>query len=542
MCMVIPMKISNKSNTNIIGFLSLLGLIMWSLSSMAYAQHTEQVGKQTVATFESSFVGSYRQGSVDVMSELVLFKDNTFCYSVAAGALDQMMTGRWAALRAAKESADLRGIYLTEIRPSNAPTYPVVGSHLKRANNKIEIVFDGRSLSEAYSPVFAVSNSEVLPETFKPLFSDNMDSWAESYFYPQIQPDQAKYLYIGDMPVDANGRPQKLQVVQYKLDSKFDTYRVYFDMATARPALNLTAKFTDGVLVVNGQRWGVKKVQPQKWMDEAKATCSTAAGIASSPDSEGGKSEGAKSEEVKQALLNLAVPLKTYQLDKKVIAGQAIFDKTYDSSKHAYDSDEEAVKEEKDALTAAFGKAMGEASGEVTKVDQFLSLTKNIVEANARVKQHALQLTDAYAQLINTMSGRRDFQSSTKVFFHFVNHILSPVSARIDALGSDDKEQVQYRISVIASQSLTAAIATKNTVMSQMVFDKVLTPKFDITTHKNATLIYNLACFYALNHKKTEMLEAVKQARKRGKPVKQFMDDTDFKGYLSDADFQAALK
>jgi hypothetical protein len=70
----------------------------------------------------------------------------------------------------------------------------------------------------------------------------------------------------------------------------------------------------------------------------------------------------------------------------------------------------------------------------------------------------------------------------------------------------------------------------------------VLTPKFDITTHKNATLIYNLACFYALNHKKTEMLEAVKQARKRGKPVKQFMDDTDFKDYLKDADFLTALK
>jgi hypothetical protein len=521
-------------NTFVRKFISCLASVL--LGSLVHAQNTEQVGKQTVATFESTFVGSYRQGSVDVMSELVLFKDNTFCYSVMAGALDQMITGRWAALRAAKESADLRGIYLSEIRPTNAPTYPVVGSHLKRANNKIEIVFDGRSLSEAYSPVFAISNSEVLPETFKPLFSDNMGSWAESYFYPQIQTDQAKYLYIGDMPVDANGRPQKLQVVQYKLDSKFDTYRVYFDMATARPSLNLTAKFTDGVLVVEGQRWGVKKVQPQKWMDEAKAACAVAAGSASNPDSD------SHSEGEKQALLNLVVPVKTFQLDKKVMVGQAIFDKTYDSSKHGSDSDEEVTKQEKAALTAAFGAAMAGSSGESAKVDQFLQLTKDIVKTNVRMKQHALQLTDSYAQLINTTSGRGDFKASTKVFLYFVNEILPTVTAHMDTLGSDDKEQAQYRISVIASQSLTAAIATKNAAMSQMVFDKVLTSKFDITTHKNATLIYNLACFYALNHKKTEMLEAVKQSRKRGKPVKQFMDDTDFKDYLKDADFLAALK
>jgi hypothetical protein len=521
-------------NTFVRKFISCLASVL--LGNLAYAQNTEPVGKQTVATFESSFVGSYRQGSVDVLSELVLFKDNTFCYSVTAGALDQMMTGRWAALRAAKESADLRGIYLTEIRPPNATTYPVVGSYLKRANNKIEIVFDGRSLSEAYSPVFAVSNSEVMPETFKPLFSDNMGSWAESYFYPQMQADQAKYLYIGDMPVDANGRPQKLQVVQYKLDSKFDTYRVYFDMATARPTLNLTAKFTDGVLVVDGQRWGVKRVQPQKWMDEAKATCADATGSASAsnPDSH--------SERTKQALLNLVAPLKTYQLDKKAMVGQAFFDKSYDSNKYGYDSDEEVAKQEKAALTAAFGAAMAESSGETGKLDQFLKLTKEIVKTNLRMKQHALQLTDSYAQLINTMSGRGDFKASTKVFFYFVHEILPAVTANMDTLGSDNKEQAQYRISVIASQSLTAAIATKNTAMSQMVFDKVLTPKFDITTHKNATLIYNLACFYALNHKKTEMLEAVKQARKRGKPVKQFMDDTDFKDYLKDADFLTALK
>lgn len=515
-------------NTFVRKFFSCFAWVL--LGGLAHAQNTEPVGKQTVATFESTFVGSYRQGSVDVMSELALFKDNTFCYSVTAGALDQMITGRWAALRAAKESADLRGIYLAEIRPTNAPTYPVVGSHLKRASNKIEIVFDGRSLSEAYSPVFAISNSEVLPETFKPLFSDNMGSWAESYFYPQIQPDQAKYLYIGDMPVDANGRPQKLQVVQYKLDSKFDTYRIYFDMTTARPALNLTAKFIDGVLVADGQRWGVKRVQSQKWMDDAKATCQAAQYNTTNPVAE---SQGAQ----QTTLLNVVKPLKTYLVERKAVLGQPIFNESYKSAAHGYDSAEEIIKHE----TAALSEAYAAAKSSSAKIDAYLQLSKQIVDANVRLKEHSAPLADQYAQLINATNTKRDFQSTTKVLFHFVNHILTGIDPFIASLDKGEKRQSQYRLSVIASQSLAASVETKNEAMSQLVFDKILTPKFDIKTHENATLIYNLACFYALKGNKPQMLEAVVQARLRGKPAKQFMDDSDFKNFLSDADFLAAL-
>lgn len=513
----------------------LLGFGLFAVICLARAQNTVPAGVQAVAVtvtpFESSFVGAYRQGSVDVASELVLFEDKTFCYSVAAGALDQIMTGRWneTLVPVAKAPGVMKRISIVEVRPPNLPAYPVVGSMLKRLNGKTEIVFDGRTLSEAYAPVFAISNVDTLPTTFKPLFSDSMNSWAASYFYPQIPTEQAKYLYIGDMRADANGQRNMLHVVQYKLDPKFDTFRVYFDMATATPPLNVSLNFEDGVLFMNKSRWGVKKVQTQKWMTDAKANCAAAVSNRSSDTDADGK---------KQTPLNLAIPVKTYQFDKKVMVGQPIFDKTYDSAKYAYDSDEEAAKQEKDALTAAFEKAKSDA----TQADSFLVLTKKIIDNNARIKKHALQLVDAYAQLINTMSGRGDFKSSTKVFFHFVLQILPTLLTQVDNLEQEEKEQALYRISVIASQSLTAAIATKNTAMSQLIFEKILTPKFDITTHKNATLIYNLACFYAINHKKTEMLEAVKQARKRGKPVKQFMDDTDFKDYLKDEEFLSAVK
>lgn len=514
-------------------------LVFALLTSLAHAQNAVQSGGLTATSFESTFVGSYRQGSVDALSELVLFDDNTFCYALTAGAMDKLVFGRWATMRSSKASHDLKSIYLIEERAPNAPTYPIVASQLKRLNQQVEIVFDGRTMSEASSPVFALSSTNAVPMTFRPLFVNNMDSWAESYFYTHIQADQAKYLFIGDFPTDASGRPQnKLRVFQYKLDSKFDTYRVYLNMAVASPELRFTAKITDGILSVDGERWSAKQNKSQEWLTEAKATCQAARNNATSLSTSSDQDTDAVSTGAQQgAAAHVIKPFKTLQLEKKVIVGQAVFGQNYQSNKHGYDSIDEVIKQE----TAALFDAYTTAKASSAKIDAYLQLSKQIVDANVRLKEHSAPLADQYAQLINATNTKRDFQSTTKVLFHFVNHILTGIDPFIASLDKGEKRQSQYRLSVIASQSLAASVETKNEAMSQLVFDKILTPKFDIKTHENATLIYNLACFYALKGNKPQMLEAVVQARLRGKPAKQFMDDSDFKNFLSDADFLAAL-
>ena len=110
------------------------------------------------------------------------------------------------------------------------------------------------------------------------------------------------------------------------------------------------------------------------------------------------------------------------------------------------------------------------------------------------------------------------------------------------AIANVNNEAMNYSVSVIASQGLAIAILLKNDNISNLIFTKLLATNFDIKTHKNSTLIYNLACYYATHENKTALFEAVKQARLRGKPAAQFMEDSDFKNYLSDKDFLAALR
>ncbi len=97
-------------------------------------------------------------------------------------------------------------------------------------------------------------------------------------------------------------------------------------------------------------------------------------------------------------------------------------------------------------------------------------------------------------------------------------------------------------ISNIASQGIVLSIVTKNADISKIVFDQILGADFDITKHKNRLLIYNVACYYAINKNKKEMLVAITQARINKVSKQQFLDDADFKKYSNDPDFLHAIE
>ena len=102
-------------------------------------------------------------------------------------------------------------------------------------------------------------------------------------------------------------------------------------------------------------------------------------------------------------------------------------------------------------------------------------------------------------------------------------------------------EMIIYNHSVIASQGLVAGIIGKNDKITSIVINTLLGTNFDISTHNNGTLAYNLACFYALNNNKSELLVATQRARELGKPIEQFTKDTDFTYYRKDSDFLKIL-
>lgn len=470
-----------------------------------------------VSSYESEFVGMYTQRDVDSQAQLFLLDDHTFCFTFMGGSLDLLKAGRWKA-------TPIEGtINLQEIRP-DTPIYPALGKNLDRLGPAmIGINFDGYSLSNATSPVFAVASTDTLPSTFRPIFPNESSSWSQTYALPLMPAENVKYFYIGDIELDKYGKPIKLRVLQYKIGSH-DAIRIGFNNIQSDPPMNVNAKLINNVLQLDRDTFGSKRPLTATMIEEVKERCVNPAIY---PDKVSLAKN--KSQEQLPAGSEILTPTKSFNLDIKAIAGKPFFETKDGSDTVATDSLDDLLESEQTQLQLA----LKNATGEMHKVDEFLSLTKELA-GKKRFKRHAPQIVKSYAELLVTITANGNLAESKKILQQFMVNIY-PLTLGVKNDG------MSYSISVIASQGLIMAVSLKETDISKIVFEKLLGDQFDIATHKNSTLIYNLACYYATNNKKAEMLNVVKEARKRGKLPKQFMSDADFKSYWSDADFINAI-
>ena len=469
---------------------------------------------------ESAFVGMYTQRDVDSQAQLFILDDKTFCFTFTGGSLDLVKAGRW------EEDAAGGIIRLNETRVEQ-PLYPVIVTNVDRLGPKmVGFNFDGYSLSEAYSPVFAVSNSAALPTKFRPIFPQNVDSWSSTYALPLLAPDKAVYFFIGDVEAETMGRPgEKLRIAQYKLEGE-DAVRIGFNKRQSEPPYKFKAKFDGHVLYLDRDKFGVRKSMPPELVSEVRAQCIV-------PILQDQKSAGAADQGEAQLPKNarLLTPIKTFELDAKQIAGEPLFKGETKAVTTATDDLETLIEAERDSLKSAFDLALKNSK----KVDDYLRLAKNIAEKKNRIETHLFMLTDEFANLLVKTNVKGDFKLARKIFNAFVDNI-HPAAA-----GMENK-RVNYNISVMASQGIILYGIQKDPALPNIIFGKLLGKDFDIKTHKNGTLVYNLACFYALTNDKENLLVAVGQARVRGTPTAQFMKDKDFSHYRQDADFLRAVK
>ncbi|UWX04180.1 hypothetical protein H1235_02095 [Pseudoxanthomonas sp. NC8] len=119
-----------------------------------------------------------------------------------------------------------------------------------------------------------------------------------------------------------------------------------------------------------------------------------------------------------------------------------------------------------------------------------------------------------------------------------VRHYL----AQVHPYTSPHRDQsVDYNIGVIASQTLAFAIhQPSERDLIEAVMASLLGPDFDPAVQTNATLMYNLACYYAVEGDTERMLAAVAAARRLGKPAMQFRADADFQRW-DDPRFRTTL-
>jgi len=165
----------------------------------------------------------------------------------------------------------------------------------------------------------------------------------------------------------------------------------------------------------------------------------------------------------------------------------------------------------------------------------FLQIAQDLAQDLQRVQGDASDITHAYAQLINHFNGREDFAASSRL----VRHYLAQVYPSMGKYQRDDKQV--YNVGVIASQTLAFAMRTNERDLAEAVMTTLIGQGFDPAVQTNGTLMYNLACYYALTSDKARMLKAIANARRLGKQPAQFLRDTDFDRYRQDAEFLQAV-
>jgi len=136
--------------------------------------------------------------------------------------------------------------------------------------------------------------------------------------------------------------------------------------------------------------------------------------------------------------------------------------------------------------------------------------------------------------LLNHYNVQGGFEQSKQIGLYYANNVRHLVPQ----LSDDSTANINHY--VLISQSLVASVQLNDLPYQKKVL-AMLGENFDISILENPSLIYNLACYYALNKKKEEMLVAIRQSRKMGKPVTQFLADSDFSDYYRDSDFLKAL-
>ena len=186
---------------------------------------------------------------------------------------------------------------------------------------------------------------------------------------------------------------------------------------------------------------------------------------------------------------------------------------------------------------AQLGKSADAArTGDAAALRMFLQQAQAMVDESAHVASRAAGVTAAYADLLIAFNTAGDATSSGLL----VRHYLEQVHALTSVHTADPS--LRYNVGVIASQTLAFALHRADAQdLLQATMTTLVGAQFDPAEQTNATLLYNLACYHASRGDRTRMLEHVAAAHRLGKPTAQFLRDTDFQPYWTDAAFRQAI-
>ncbi len=190
------------------------------------------------------------------------------------------------------------------------------------------------------------------------------------------------------------------------------------------------------------------------------------------------------------------------------------------------------IKYEKAKLWADFERA----SKDKKYLPEFLQATADVAEHSQQVLAHGVLLTQQVNDLINIYTDRNEIDAQRQVIEHYIRKIYPPLKR-----AGIKRDEGSENLEIIASNSLALALALRDAEFQVLILDSLLGKNFDLMALENATLVYNVACYYAVNRQKQKMLPAARRSLQLGKKPEQLKEDRDFSAYLEDEDFLQIL-
>ena len=214
----------------------------------------------------SPFVGSYKSGTVDTISQVALLPDQTFCYAFMGGSLDLLIAGHWQANGANSISLKEHDQHIPDFLLRSSP------SEQDAQVKQPQIHFAGRSLARDLSIVFGTSRDQL-----RPILSNDYNGFESSYKVDV--PKGTRSVFLGRMNREKEAAREGYavyRVAEYGVDfTQFKVTQVWFNTDATRKRLDLIATLKNGRLLLSGDSRGFARddqLKPEA-INQIKKSC-----------------------------------------------------------------------------------------------------------------------------------------------------------------------------------------------------------------------------------------------------------------------------
>ncbi|MBK8187406.1 MAG: hypothetical protein IPK77_09330 [Cellvibrio sp.] len=165
--------------------------------------------------------------------------------------------------------------------------------------------------------------------------------------------------------------------------------------------------------------------------------------------------------------------------------------------------------------------------------DFFLKKINILKDLNA-ISDQASSISYYFSQLSLTLNINSKFSDNTHLFTQYFKIHNDIIRNKPDALQHKN-------LMVLASQGIYLGANSHNPELSKKEISQFVDGILVLEQETDRAFLFNVACYYAINHEKAKMLKVINRTMELGRDPNSYLKDTDFKDYWQDPDFLKAI-